>query len=474
MSMFEGFPVEVSPAFEGERIRKESMYLEFGGPSVPHKFELVRVRPLENVEDGKVEVVGPDLSELKEGGSYALGIVILVAGPKLDVDLESVIERRVYLYSNYIEGVMRLNQRYDIWMRVSKSAFKKGLTSFKWVGLALQKLFKAEMPYIERMQTTFITDADKVADMYGEALRLYKMRDEKVRGMKDDDVNTFYGCTLCQSFAPNHVCTITPQRISFCGALTWLDARASANIDPKGPNFPIDKGKCLDSVNGEYEGINEITEKKSMGSVKRVYLYSMFGYPMTACGCFEAIAFYIPEVDGIGVVHRPYKQPAVNGLTFATMAGQTGGGIQAEGFLGIAVEFMRSSKFFSADGGWKRIAWLPSDLRQTIKDAIPPELMDKIPTEKDASNIQDLKRFLIEKGHPLGEKLKEAETSELVEEIQPTVTTQPLPIQTSTLAPVFPTASIPSGELVSSVGGLEGFEVIFEGTIKIKKITLKR
>ena len=466
--MFEGFPVEVSPAFEGERIRKESMFLEFGGPDVRHKFELVRVKPLEEVEDGKVEVVGPDISDLMAGGSYPLGIVIYVAGPKLDVDLESVIERRVYLYSNYIEGVMRLNQRYDIWMRVSKTAFKKGLTTFKWIGLALQKLFKAELPYIERMQTTFITKPEEVAKMYDDALRIYKERDEKVRGMKDETADVFYGCTLCQSFAPNHVCTITPQRISFCGALTWLDARASANIDPKGPNFPIDKGKCLDEVNGEYQGVNETTEKKSMGSVKRVYLYSMFGYPMTACGCFECIAFYIPEVDGIAIVHRPYKQPTVNGLTFATMAGQTGGGIQAEGFLGIAVEFMRSKKFFSADGGWKRIVWLPSDLKNSVKDAIPTELFEKIATEKDVSNIQELTRFLVEKGHPLGEEIKQAEAR--VEE----------PILAHSVAPEIPQLdsappmNMPQQEISLTAAETATLEISFDGKIRIGKITLRR
>jgi acetyl-CoA decarbonylase/synthase complex subunit beta len=304
--------------------------------------------------------------------------------------------------------------------------------------------------------------------MYDEALRLYKVRDEKVRGMKDDDVDVFYGCTLCQSFAPNHVCTITPQRISFCGALTWLDTRASANIDPKGPNFPIDKGRCLDTVNGEYEGVNEITEKKSMGTVKRVYLYSMFGYPMTACGCFECVAFYIPEVDGIAVVHRPYKQPTVNGLTFATMAGQTGGGIQAEGFLGIAVEFMRSQKFFSADGGWRRIAWLPSDLKKTVKDAIPPELFDKIATEKDVTNIEDLARFLVERDHPLREKIKEAQAK-----LEEPLLSEPVPFETPQLASA-PAATMPLGELIQTAGETAAFEIIFEGKIKISKITLKR
>jgi acetyl-CoA decarbonylase/synthase complex subunit beta len=224
----------------------------------------------------------------------------------------------------------------------------------------------------------------------------------------------------------------------------------------------------LDEVNGEYQGVNETTEKKSMGSVKRVYLYSMFGYPMTACGCFECIAFYIPEVDGIAIVHRPYKQPTVNGLTFATMAGQTGGGIQAEGFLGIAVEFMRSKKFFSADGGWKRIVWLPSDLKNSVKDAIPTELFEKIATEKDVSNIQELTRFLVEKGHPLGEEIKQAEAR--VEE----------PILAHSVAPEIPQLdsappmNMPQQEISLTAAETATLEISFDGKIRIGKITLRR
>jgi len=192
---------------------------------------------------------------------------------------------------------------------------------------------------------------------------------------------------------------------------------------------------------------------------------------MTACGCFECIAFYIPEVDGIAVVHRPYKQPTVNGLTFATMAGQTGGGIQAEGFLGIAVEFMRSKKFFSADGGWKRIVWLPSDLKNSVKDAIPPDLFDKIATEKDVNNIQELTKFLVDKGHPLGEKVKQAEAK--VEEPlvadQGTTEAPQMPVFESA-----PPVNFPMEELVLAAGETAAFEITFEGKIKIGKITLRR
>ena len=126
MSMFEDIPVDVGVIYEGERIRRKEMYVELGGPKVDYKFELVRVRKPEEVEDGRVVVVGPDLDQLEEGKSYRFGIYIEVAGEKLEEDLEGIIERRIHEYVNYIEGVMHLNQRYDIWIRISKKSFRKG------------------------------------------------------------------------------------------------------------------------------------------------------------------------------------------------------------------------------------------------------------------------------------------------------------------------------------------------------------
>lgn len=478
MSAFEGFPIEISPAFEGQRVRRKDMYVELGGPKVDYKFELVRVKPLDEVEDGKVQIIGPDLMDLKEGGSYPFAILIYVAGEKLDTDLEGVIERRIHMYTNYIEGIMHLNQRYDIWIRIAKKSVKKGLNSFSWWGKALITLFKSEMPYIEKMQVTFITEPDLIKEKYQEALKIYEERDARVRGLKDEEVDMFYGCVLCQSFAPTHVCVITPERISLCGALTWLDARAAANIDPKGPNFPIPKGELLDSVKGEWSGINEVVSKRSLGEITRVYLYSMFEYPHTSCGCFEAIAFYIPEVDGIGIVHRGFRGASVNGLPFSTMAAQTGGGQQSEGFLGIGIEWMRSRKFFYADGGWNRIVWMPKDLKERVKDAIPPELYDKIATEEDATNVEELKKFLLEKNHPLAPKIRELEKAEEVE--AEVVKAEEAPVQPQMPAMPQWMAQIPAQPvqmpmMPTQMPAQIGFKITLKGVkIKINKLIVKK
>jgi len=422
--MFADIPVDVGVVYEGERIRKKDMYVELGGPKVDYKFELLRVRSLEEVEDGKIEVIGPDLSELEEGKSYPFGILIEVAGKELEELFEGVMERRIHEYCNYIQGFMHLNQRYDIWLRLSKKSYEKGLNTFKLIGKVLERLFKSEFPMIEKLQITFITKPERVKELYDEALKIYEARDARARGLKDEEVDVFYGCTLCQSFAPTHCCVITPQRYANCGAISWFDGRAAVAIDPKGPIFEIPKGECLDPIKGEYSGANEAVAKKTFGAIKRVWLYTAFGYPHTSCGCFEAAAFYIPEVEGFGIVHRGFKGVTVNGLTFGQIADSTAGGRQVDGFHGLSIEYMRSPKFLQADGGWARVVWLPSELKERVKDFIPAELVDKIATEKEVSNVDELREFLKEKGHPVVERWKEVEVVEEekpAEEVAPTL-----------------------------------------------------
>jgi acetyl-CoA decarbonylase/synthase, CODH/ACS complex subunit beta len=405
--MFKDIPVEVGVIYEGERIRRKEMYVELGGPDVKEKFELARVKKPKEIEDGKVTIIGPDLKDMEPDKAYPFGILIEVSGPKLEPELEGVIERRIHAYSNYIEGFMHLNQRYDIWLRLSKKSFQKGLNSFEYVGKVLHTLFKSELPIIEKMQVTFITDPKKVKELYAEALQIYEARDARARGLKDEEVDKFYGCVLCQSFAPSHVCVITPQRYSNCGAISWFDGRAAASVDPKGPIFTIERGELLDPVGGEFSGVNDAVKKKSLGEVSRVCLYTAFKYPHTSCGCFEAVAFYIPEVDGIGIVHRSYKDLAVNGLAFSTLADSTAGGRQVEGFHGLSIEYMRSRKFLQADGGWKRVVWMPKEIKERVKDFVPTELVSKIATEEDSRTVDELKAFLKDHKHPIVERWKE-------------------------------------------------------------------
>ncbi|MCW7080970.1 MAG: CO dehydrogenase/CO-methylating acetyl-CoA synthase complex subunit beta [Candidatus Methanospirare jalkutatii] len=398
----EPFPLDINPMYEGERVRKEQMFVELGGPKKPG-FELVicEEEP-ENVSDGRVTLIGPDLSEMQEGESYAYAMIYKVYGKEVEKDLEAVLERRNHEFQSYIQGYMHLNQRADIWVRISKDAIRKGLKSLKQIAKATIMLYKSELPFIEKMEAIYITDEDEVLRRIKEAEAVYKARDEKARGLHDEDVDEFYQCTLCQSFAPTNVCVITPDRVALCGAMTWFDARASARIDPEGPNAPIPKGECIDPIGGEYTGVNEAAVRLSGGAYNSIKLHSFFEKPHTSCGCFEVAGFYIPEVDGIGWIHRGSKVTETPiGLPFSTIAASVGGGRQVEGFLGIGIQYFYSEKFIQADGGWRRVVWMPSDLKEKIIDAIPEEMRDKIATEKEARNIEELKEFLRKVNHPV-------------------------------------------------------------------------
>jgi len=459
MSMFEDIPVDVGVIYEGERVRRNDMYVELGGPKQEHKFELVKAKGLDEIEDKRIRVIGPDIKDLEQGSTHPLGIYIEVAGKDVEEDLEGVIERRIHEYSNYIQGFMHLNQRYDIWVRLDKKSFQKGLNSFEPIGKVLLRLFKSELPFIEAMQVTFVTDPEKVREMWKEAMKTYEARDAKARGMKDEEADAFYGCTLCQSFAPTHCCVITPQRYANCGAISWFDGRASARVDPKGPIFAIDKGECVDAFKGEYTGANATLKEKTLGEVTQVWLYTCFDYPHTSCGCFEGIAFYIPEVDGLGIVDRAFRGTTVNGLPFSTMADSTAGGRQVDGFHGISIEYMRSPKFLQVDGGWNRIVWMPADVKERVKEFIFDEVIDKIATENDVKTVDELKVFLEEKAHPVVERWKEmpaAVVSELEEE--------EVPVTSPAVVAELPTMPIAGG----------GFKIILKNAkIHAEKVVIR-
>ncbi|WP_455364919.1 acetyl-CoA decarbonylase/synthase complex subunit alpha/beta [[Eubacterium] cellulosolvens] len=392
-------PVNYGPMYEGEKIRREGMRIEFGGRA-SRGFEIVRIEPEDAISDGKINVIGPNLDHLAKGSSAPLGMIIKIAGSNLEADLEPVLERRIHQFINRCEGVMHIGQRNEIWLRISKNASKKGFR-VNHLGNTLHTMFHSTFPQlIEKVEIDIITDPYLVEKKLAEFQSIYTQRDERMKMLKEEEVDTFYGCVLCQSFAPNHVCVITPERISLCGSTSWLDARISYKLDSSGPNFVVPKGKCIDPVRGEWTGVNEVFKQKSHGTVERIYLHSIFGHTHTSCGCFEAIAFYIPEVNGIGIVHRAFKDPTINGMPFSTMAGFCGGGNQVEGFLGIGINYIKSDKFLRADGGIGKIVWMPMELKQRLKDTIPKDLFEKIATEHDVKDLTELKSFLKSVDHP--------------------------------------------------------------------------
>ena len=214
---------------------------------------------------------------------------------------------------------------------------------------------------------------------------------------------------MCQSFAPAHCCVVTPERLGLCGAVSWLDAKATNQLNPTGPCRPIAKTGCTDARTGAYPTVNEAVSEATQGAVDTVTLYSIFEDPMTSCGCFECICGIIPECNGLIICNREYSGMTPTGMTFGELASMTGGGVQTPGFMGHGRHFISSKKFASAEGGIERIVWMPKELKDDVAERLNrtakemygiDNFTDMIADETVTTDSAELVDYLTEKGHP--------------------------------------------------------------------------
>ena len=403
-------PVPYSPAFEGERIRKEDMHCEFGGQRTP-AFEWLIMRDSSEVEDGKIEVTGPDIDSVEVGGKLPLGILVEVSGRKMQADFEPVLERQIHTFINEAQGIWHMGQRDIIWVRISKEAAKAEFR-LKHLGNILHAMLHDHYSNIvDKVQVKIYTDEQQVLKLQQEAVKVYAQRDARLADMTDESVDIFYSCTLCQSFAPAHVCVITPERSGLCGAYSWLDGRAAYEITPTGPNQPIAKGSAVDDKLGQWKRVNEFINSASQGKVEKMSAYSMITDPMTSCGCFECISALLPSTNGIMIVNREFSEMTPCGMKFSTLAGTVGGGNQVPGFIGHSKYYITSKKFISAEDGIKRIVWIPSALKAEIREALakraeeiglePEKFISSIADETTAITEEEVLEFISKNEHPV-------------------------------------------------------------------------
>jgi len=400
-------PVAYGAGFEGERVRKAQMHVEFGGKRT-EAFELLHGSPMDDVIDGRIECVGPDIDAVAAGAALPLGVVVEVAGREFREAFASVLERRIHEFASWANGVFHMGQRGIVWVRIGTNAYEQGFRLSHYGELLIAKLRDQFGAILDKIQVTILTEPDSVAEALARAKVVYRERDERIRGMRDEDTEAYYSCTLCQSYAPDHVCIVTPERPGLCGAYTWLDCAASCEMNPHGPNQPIAKGQTIDPVKGQWSGVNAFLARASNGAVERFNAYSILEDPMTSCGCFECIVAIIPEANGVMVVDREFMGMTPIGMTFSTMAGEIGGGIQTPGFLGIGKLYIGSRKFIAAEGGIARVVWMPSELKEELrgsleeraKDAGVPDLVDRVATEHEAVTVDELVTFLDGVEHP--------------------------------------------------------------------------
>ena len=208
-------PVAFAAAFEGEIIRKADMHTEYwSGKNATA--ELVLMRDPSEIEDHKITIVGDDM----DGGekNYALCTFIEVAGAKMQADFESVIERKIHAWFNYMEGVMHTGQRNQVRVRVSNDAFAKGLR-LKHFGEVLYHMIMDEFDaVVDKCQVTLITDeaaAEKFRDEV--AMPRYNERDDRLLSMTMSPSTASTPASSARA-SPRRTAASSPRSVSACAA----------------------------------------------------------------------------------------------------------------------------------------------------------------------------------------------------------------------------------------------------------------
>jgi acetyl-CoA synthase len=370
--------------------------------------ELCKMADMNEIEDGKVIVKGPDIKDIQKGSRLPLGIYVQVAGRKMQTDFEPILERQIHHLINYAQGIMHIGQRDIAWIRVGEPAVQKGFT-LRHLGVILHaKLHQDFGNILDKVQVILYTEKADVDKLTDRARAEYKLRDDRVEKMTDETVETYYSCTLCQSFAPSHVCVISPERTGLCGAYNWMDCKASNEINPTGPNQPVVKGDVIDPKLGQWKGVNDFVYKASRQMIDHYNFYSLVHDPMTTCGCCECIAAVLPSCNGVMTVHRDYTGETPSGMKFTTLAGVMGGGQSSPGFVGHSKYNITQGKFLVGDGGLLRMVWMPRSLKEEIRERLikrgealgMPDLVDRIADETVGITEDEIMTFLKEKDHP--------------------------------------------------------------------------
>jgi len=400
------FAVPHGAEFADEIIRREDMHLEFGGMRTP-AFQYVKMVPLSELEDGKIEHIGPGVDDVLQGAQLPLGIVVKVAGQKMQPDFESIFELRIHDALNSVSGVWHVGDRDKIWIRISKKAKEKGLRIKHLGDIIYAMLCERYSGFVDKAEVYLYTKEATVSAFLKEAISAYGEREERLADFTDDDTDTFYSCLFCQPFTPKHICIITPERPGLCGRYSWLEGKANHQLEPMDVNRPVQKGKALDEVKGQWQGVNDYVATATEGAISRLNIYSMMEHPTSSCSCHECLSVRLPMANGVMIVNREYQgMTPYEKMTFSKLAGEfTLDGKQIPGVIAHSKRYISRRKYISADGGHPRIVWMPKALKDEIEIALTKtagieNFVDMIADEREVTTEGEVLEYMRKVAHP--------------------------------------------------------------------------
>jgi len=393
-------PLNYSTDFSGQVVRDDSCGVCLSGVEY--------VKTGEDIVDGLVTLNGPDLDSYTKD-NQPLAMLIEVSGREMQPDFEPVLERQIETILNDADGITHRGQRSMVTLRIAQNAIDKGLRLHHLGEILHARLHNEFGNILSRVQISITTEPAQIQAIQEKAQAVYDNRDKRLGSLKDEDVDTFYTCNLCQTIAAGHLCIISPEHPGVCGAVDWMDARAAVSIRPVGSNKAVKKEGLLNTQLGQWESINQITQQESGGAITAYSLYSLMEDPGTACGDFECITAMLPLSNGVMVIEHSYEGMTPSGMDWTMLYEMIGAGAPMPGFLGHSKRAMGTLKFISAEGGWRRIVWMNHSLREELRPVLEaltaeaglPGFVDMIATEQNSIEEDEILLFLESAGHPV-------------------------------------------------------------------------
>jgi hypothetical protein len=252
------------------------------------------------------------------------------------------------------------------------------------IGEVLLAATRQEFPRLRQVRVEVIFDPARLAESSHPVRREKLDRQREIDAATEQSARTFCLCVGCSPFAPDHVCVLTPQRPPQCnrpfgqiktGALYGYDDMTNihhSRLHRQVNSFQVaDKGRCLDPVRGEWEGIDRAVERLSAGRTRRVQLHCLDEFPTTGCGCFRMVMFktHLPR-PGIGIMAAGYPGRSPDGRSWPDLHYSLAGK-QTPGVAGGAFAYLRSPKFLQAHGGWDAIVWVSPKIAEFMGADLP-------------------------------------------------------------------------------------------------------
>jgi acetyl-CoA decarbonylase/synthase complex subunit beta len=320
-----------------------------------------------------------------------MGVIVELNYKGMNEVAAEFLEMIAATYPNYIKGVTSsIGEDYERGATNAPDGLLKlslaprtRLTG-EMIAQTIRDGLKKHYPRLGHVKVTVIFDPKVLGEKKPEVIRYRSDRAKAIAHVNEETMAEFYSCVGCQPFARGHTCIATPERQPQCGR-DWRLMLVGAYLNPEDVPDPLSrrrgrispnafgvlpKGEALDPLRGEWCGVNEGVHRESDGKIKRVQLHSITGgHPPSSCGCFGYLAFYMPEVDGIGIMRRGFMGKAPNGLMWDHLANMAGGK-QQPGICGVSLDYLRSPKFLQGDGGYARVVWMDRKTYSELKDIV--------------------------------------------------------------------------------------------------------